>query len=78
MVSRAILPASLIVPPDFAPGHQTSDVVLRTVGMERDVRPIEDAQQRHLVVVETLEQAVEHRIVGRYGRAWDQGLVCRP
>ena len=49
--------------------------------MERNVRPIGDAQQRHLVVVETLEQAVEHRIAGRPGEdpieadPWDAGAL---
>ena len=47
--SRADLPARDL----------TADVVLRSVGVERDFRPVEDEEQLRLVGVEAGEQAIE-------------------
>ena len=44
---------------DLALGHLTADVVLRTVGVERDFGSLEHHQQLGLVGVEASEQPVE-------------------
>ena len=44
---------------DFAPCHLAADVILRAVGVKRDIRPFEGAEQLDLVGVEPGEQPVE-------------------
>ena len=40
---------------DFAADDLTSDIVFRPIGVQRDFRPVEDAQQLRLVGVEPSE-----------------------
>src|ERR1700722_8186112 len=62
---------------DLAPGHVAADVVLRAVGVQRDLRLLQHPQQLRLVGIErdeagaTQEDAVEPRAQGdRPARAW--------
>src|SRR2546426_12498949 len=48
-------------------GHLTADVVLRTVGVERNFGPLEHHQQLGLVGVEASEQPVEGDEAGAAG-----------
>ena len=57
---RQSRPVSERVPPlIFAPCHLAADVILRAVGVKRDIRPFEGAEQLDLVGVEPGEQPVE-------------------
>ena len=49
---------------DLAPGDLGADVVLRAVGVQRDLRAVEHAQQLRLVGVQAVEQSVEHDEAG--------------
>ena len=49
---------------DLAPGHVAADVVLRTVGVERDLWPLQHHQQLRLVGMQPLEQAVQRDEAG--------------
>ncbi len=49
---------------DLAPCHLAADVVLRAVGVKRDVGPIEGDQQFGLVGVQPGKRAVEGREAG--------------
>src|SRR4051812_9889498 len=49
---------------DLAPGDLGADVVLRSVGVQRDLRAVEHVQQLGLVGVQAVEQPVEHGEAG--------------
>jgi hypothetical protein len=58
--SRAALPASLQVPPEtLRLVTVAADIVLRTVGMERDLGPVEEQEQLVLAGMKTRQQAIE-------------------
>src|ERR1700676_4456562 len=44
---------------DFAPGDLTADVVLGTICVERDLRPVQHHQQLRLIGVQPRQQAVQ-------------------
>ena len=60
---------------DLALGDVAADVVLRTVGVQRALGPIEDNQQFGLVGVQPLEQAVEGN---KAGCALEDPIEARP
>src|SRR3984885_2374907 len=49
---------------DFPPGDVTTDVILRTVGVERDLRPVQHDQQFSLVGMQPCQQAVQRDKAG--------------
>src|SRR3954466_16378466 len=49
---------------DLALGHLAADVVLRAIGMQRDLWMVEHHQQSGLLGVQPLQQAVEHDEAG--------------
>ena len=60
---------------DLALGHLAADVVLRAVGVQRDLRVIEHHQQLGLVGVQPLQQAVEG---GEAGAPLEDAVEARP
>src|SRR5208337_4679513 len=62
---------------DLAFGHLAADVILRTVGVQRDLRVVEHHQELGLVGVQPLEQAVEG---GKAGGAQEEedAVEARP
>ena len=60
---------------DLAPGDVAADVVLRSVGVQRDFGSVEHHQQLGLVGVEPHEQAVEH---DEAGLALEDAVEPRP
>src|SRR5208283_383582 len=60
---------------DLAFGHLAADVVLRTIGVQRDLRVVEHHQELGLVGVQPLEQAVEG---GKAGGAQEDAVEARP
>ena len=54
---------------DLAPGDAGADVVLRAVGVERDLRSIEDAQQLALAAMEPRDFRVRPISAGMIGRS---------
>jgi len=59
---------------NFPLGDKDTNVVFRTVGMERDFWTIEYAQQLGLLAMETRKQAVQHDVAGGPGE--DAGEAC--
>src|SRR5258708_21978080 len=49
---------------DLAPGDLAADIVLRSVGVQRDVRAVEDEKQFGLIGVEASEQTIEGGEIG--------------
>src|SRR5271165_6189716 len=60
---------------NLAFGHLAADVVLRTIGVQRDLRVVEHHQELGLVGVQPLEQAVEG---GKAGGAQEDAVEARP
>src|SRR5271165_4717434 len=60
---------------DLAFGHLAADVVLRTIGVQRDLRVVEHHQELGLVGVQPLEQAVEG---GKAGGSQEDAVEARP
>ena len=64
---------------DFTPGDMAADVVLRSVGVQRDFRTVEYHQQFGLVDLETGKQTVEGDKAGPAGEdAVDPRPECGP
>ena len=49
---------------DLAPGHLTANVVFRSVGVERDFRPLEHHQQLGLIGMQPRQQAIQRGEAG--------------
>src|SRR5271166_5783936 len=60
---------------DLALGHLAADVVLRTIGVQRDLRVVEHHQELGLVGVQPLEQPIEG---GKAGGAQEDAVEARP
>jgi len=60
---------------DLALGHAGADVVLRSVGVQRDLGMLEHAQQFVLAPVQPGEQPIERRVVGL---ASEDAVKARP
>src|ERR1700687_1568341 len=61
-------------PADFALGDLTADIVLRPIGVERNLGTIEDGQKFALVGVKALEQRVEP---AEAGAPFEDGFEAR-